>query len=96
MIVLGNMITAFIQVVIYVLQIRILVSVILSLSSSGINESHPIFVFLNGITEPFCKPFRRILPQNENSGMDCIFAIVTLISVSSLLAGVFGQLSKLI
>lgn len=96
MLVIGNIIVAFIWVVIYVLQARILVEMIVSLANTRIDTSNPLYVFLMGLTEPFCKPFKRILPSNEGGGMACIFAIVTLITCQTLIGEIFKQLSKLI
>ncbi|MFN8575693.1 MAG: hypothetical protein U0354_02435 [Candidatus Sericytochromatia bacterium] len=91
----GNIIVAFIWVVIYVLQARILVEMIVSLANTRIDTSNPLYVF-NGVNSIFCKPFKRILPSNEGGGMACIFAIVTLITCQTLIGEIFKQLSKLI
>lgn len=96
MLILGNIVTAFITVVTILLQIRILVDMITSLANTRINESHPLYVFLMTLTEPFCKPFRRILPANEGAGMTPIFAIITLITCNVLIGGIFKELDKLI
>jgi uncharacterized protein YggT (Ycf19 family) len=96
MLIVGNMVGAFIIVVIYVLQARILVEMITSLANTRIDKSNPLYIFLMGLTEPFCKPFKRILPTNEGGGMSCIFAIITLITCRSLIMGIFKELDKLI
>lgn len=96
MLIVGNIVTALISVIIILLQIRILVDIITSLANTTINQSHPLYVFLMTLTEPFCKPFKRILPANEVGGMKCIFAIITLITCNVLIGGIFKELDKLI
>lgn len=92
----GHIVITSISVIISVLAIRLLVDFIISLANLKVNRENLIYSFLINITEPFCKPFNRLLPQNGDMGMSCIFAIASLYTVSGLLGGIFSELAKII
>lgn len=91
----SNIVLSGLWVIITILSIKLLVDFIVSLANLRIDRDNLIYSFLVNVTEPFCKPFKRLLPQSSDIGMSCIFAIVTLSTVSGLLGGIFGELAKI-
>ncbi len=92
----GNITMSVISVMITILSIRLLVDFVVSLANLRINRDNLIYSFLVNVTEPFCKPFERLLPQTGNIGMSRIFAIASLYTLLNLTRGIFVELNGII
>lgn len=96
MVLLENILIACLAGIATLIFIRMLIEFVISLSGLRLDRSNFIYKFLHDFTEPFYKPFRKVLPQAVNLDMSPLFAIISISVLIALLQGIFKNLNVLI
>lgn len=91
MILIEKIILTSLNILIFIIVIRLWVEIIISYNQSNFNKDKFLFKYLFKITEPFSIPFRQILPPKSMVDISPIFAIAALVVIQKLLAGIFMQ-----
>ena len=84
----GSALGAIIDVILYALNaLQIIVIIAALISWVSPDPRNPIVRFLYAVTDPLCRPFRRLLPPQRTGGFDLspIFVILAIYLVSRFL-----------
>jgi len=91
MAIVEKLIIVSIDAIMWLIFFRIMIDLISSLSNTRLNRNNLFISFLQDVTEPFFKPFKRILPQ-LSVGIDLspIFTFAVLVLLRELFSVLFS------
>ena len=93
---IGHIITGLLTGIGFLIFIRGIVDFIISSRNIKLDRSNIFYAFLYDFTEPFYKPFRKILPTPVNLDMTIIFAFIYVYALIIIFSSLFPALDQVI
>ncbi|MBC7475243.1 MAG: YggT family protein [Candidatus Sericytochromatia bacterium] len=93
---IGRIVTGLLIGIGYLIFIRGIVDFVIASRNMNLDRSNVFYAFLYDFTEPFYKPFRKILPQSIQLNMTILFAAMYVYALITIASRFFPALALVI